>query len=422
MLVNTYDLHGGAARAVYRLNQGLQHRGVESKLIVKSKTSDDPTVIQASPKRLSKLQKLVPIFRNRHLKQLMKGTEIPSRFSVSPDEVIGMDLHREINTFKPDVVHINWICNDFVSLNDIARIDLPVVWTFHDSWPFTGGCHIPFQCKGYASRCGKCPLLNSQYEHDLSRWIFECKTKCFSPLNLTIVTPSRWMAQSAGRSLIFKNRRIEVIHNGLDTSIFRPVDRVTARNLLGLPQDKKLILFGAIDCASDSNKGFTYLKQAVQKLASDGWEKKAELVVFGAPVTAVPQTFGLITHHMGRIHDDLKLVLIYSAADVMVVPSLQESFGQTASEAMACGIPVAAFACTGLLDIVDHGINGYLANPYDATDLATCICSILDHDHPFDLSVQARDKVIKEFSLDVICRKYKNLYTQLINGKPSFYE
>lgn len=191
------------------------------------------------------------------------------------------------------------------------------------------------------------------------------------------------------------------------------LDRNQARQLWNVPQTKKLILFGAIAPTSDVNKGFKELKDALHRIQTNN----VELVVFGSSRPRNEPEFGFKTHYLGHLHDDVSLATLYSAVDVMVVPSLQEAFGQTASESFSCGTPVVAFDGTGLSDIVDHRVNGYLARPFDTADLANGIDWILNRneDQYRQLCQNAREKVLREFDSNVVARRYIELYKEVIS-------
>ena len=202
----------------------------------------------------------------------------------------------------------------------------------------------------------------------------------------------------------------------MDIETYKPIDRQVARRLLNLPQDKQIILFGAAGVATDDpRKGFYLLQSALQKLSKSGWQDKVELVVFGATEPEKPVELGFKTHYLGRLHDDISLALVYSTADVMIVPSIQEAFGQTASESLACGVPVVAFNATGLKDIVDHEQNGYLAKPFEPEDLAQGIAYILqDKERHQKLCDRAREKAEKEFTPELQARRYSSIFSEIV--------
>jgi len=298
-------------------------------------------------------------------------------------------------------------------IEDFAKIKAPIVWSLHDDWGFTGGCHIKWECERYKQACGTCPHLGSTKKNDLSRKVFLRKQKTFSRIqNLTVIGISRWLTECARQSTLFKARNVVNLPNLLNTETFASFDKQQARALLNLPRGKKLVLFGAMGATSDVNKGFKELAEALSQVDADN----TELVVFGSSQPKKSQGFKQKAHYLGQLHDDVSLRVLYSAADVMVVPSLQEAFGQTASESMACGTPVVAFAATGLLDIIDHQITGYLAKPFDTGELAQGIEWVLSASNYQKLSQNAREKVLREFDSRVVAKKYIDLYNKIIKG------
>jgi glycosyltransferase involved in cell wall biosynthesis len=407
LIINTSDIDGGAARAANRLHKALGSHGIDSLMVVQSKSSDDFTVLGAKTIFQKAFYKLRPILDSLPVRRYPDRTKIPFSSSWVPFS----DLVDRINGLNPDVVHLHWVAGGFLRIEDLPRINAPLVWTLHDNWGFTGGCHIMWECDRYINSCGSCPRLGSSNDNDLSRKIWQRKSKVFMKLpNMKIVALSNWLAGCAKQSNLFKDHEVICLPNPINTEIYSPVDKFLARNLFNLPNDKKLIAFGAMSATSDVNKGFKELSGALEYLSCD-----YELVIFGANEPKNSQGFKQKVHYLGHLSDDLTLRVLYSAADVMVVPSLQEAFGQTASEAMACGTPVVAFGATGLLDIVDHLISGYLAKPFDTKDLADGIEWILQNENPKQLSEASRAKVLKEFDSKILVDKYINIYKSLLS-------
>jgi glycosyltransferase involved in cell wall biosynthesis len=207
-----------------------------------------------------------------------------------------------------------------------------------------------------------------------------------------VAAPSRWIAETARKSPLFAERDIRIIPWCLNLETFKPVSKPQARELLGLPMDRKVVLFGAMSATSDPNKGYDLLLEALGRMQS----KDVTLAVFGASHDPNAGRLPFPTQFLGRLHDDVSLRLAYSAADVMAVPSRQESFGQSASEAMSCGTPVVAFGATGLLDVVGHQTSGYLAQPYDPADFAKGLDWVLASDAR--LSDNARREAEERFA------------------------
>jgi glycosyltransferase involved in cell wall biosynthesis len=405
LIVNTSDVGGGAARAAYRLHRSLLTEGVDCHMLVQSKVSDDYTVL--GPK--TKIQRAVGIVRPTLDILTVKRYKDRTNTLFSPSWLPFSNVVKKINELEPDIVHLHWIAGGMMRIEDLAKIKAPIVWSLHDNWGFTGGCHIMWECDRYKQECGTCPRLGSEKQNDLSHSVYLRKKHTYAKLpGMKIIGLSNWLTDCAKKSSLFKNNEIVCLPNPINTEVFAPFDKKQARSLLSMRNDKKLIAFGAMNATSDINKGFKKLTQALQNLSED-----YELVVFGSREPLTQQGFKQKVHYLGHLHDDLSLRVVYSAVDVMVVPSLQEAFGQAASESMACGTPVAAFASTGLLDIVDHGKNGYLAKPFDSQDLAKGINWILNHPQPRNIARDAREKVLQEFDSVVVARKYIKLYQQM---------
>ena len=411
LMLNTFDEIGGAARAAARLLQGVRGLGIDSRLLVQYQTGRADGVISHAGRLRQLARRLKTVLGTLPVRMSSKAPENNFSPAMLPDHLVP-----EVAAVNPDLIHLHWMGAGFLRVETLGKLKKPLVWTLHDSWPFTGGCHVPFECTRYQQNCGACPVLGSTRDADLSRSTWDRKAQAWQALNLTLVAPSRWLADCARSSSLFRDVRVEVIPNGLDTGLFRPRRKEASRRLLGLPQDKKIILFGAIRAASDPNKGFHLLLPALQSLGKQASELMA--LVFSSFDKEAMHDAGMPVVDLGRIQDDEKLSLIYSAADVFVVPSIQEAFCQTATEAMACGTPVVAFAATGLLDIVEHQKSGYLAKPYDSEDLAHGIAWVLaDEERHQSLSLQARRKVEADFSVDKVAQRYARLYDRVLMGK-----
>lgn len=310
---------------------------------------------------------------------------------------------------QPNVINLHWVCDGFLSVPAIGAMKYPIVWTLHDMWAFTGGCHYAGTCKGYEEQCGRCPTLCSEKALDASRWVHARKRKAWQSLNMTVVTPSQWLAEQARRSSLLQDRQIHVIPNGIDLNRFRPLDRSFSRQALGLPQDKKLVLFGAM--SGSTRKGAHHLLAALEKAQLKG--HAFEAVVFGN-ASQQDTLRHLQPHYLGRISDELTLPLVYSAADLFVCPSEQDNLPNTMVEAMACGTPCVAFDIGGMKDIVDHEVNGFLARAFDTDELAQWIVtSLADEVRLSAMSEAARRKAIDRFSITDMTSRYAALFMEV---------
>ena len=372
-LLNSDD--SGAGRAANRLHKGLQKIGLASQMLVQHKRSDDESVIGPQNKLWKSFAKFNLTF---HLDKLpLRLYHHREAVPFSPQWIPDV-IARRVTQLDPDMINLHWICHGYLQIETIPKLKKPLIWTLHDMWAFTGGCFYSGNCERYKASCGACPVLHSGRDYDLSRWNWQRKAKSWKNLDLTVVTPSAWLAKCAKESSLFKNRRIEIIANGIDTHVYISVDKKTARSILNLPQNKLLILFGAMNPFGDYRKGYHLLQPALQNLSKSGWGAKVEIAIFGASKPENSMDLGLKTNYLGYLNDDASMTLAYSAADVMVLPSIQENLPQTGVEAFACGTPCVAFDAGGVSDIIDHQKNGYLARAYEVEDLAQGIIWVLE--------------------------------------------
>jgi Glycosyltransferase len=412
LIVNTYDIVGGAARAAYRLHRSLLSAGIDSKILVQTKKSDDCTVIPVYG--INKIGKFISLIRPTLDQIPLKFYKNRIKTPFSPAWFPFSKVVEKINEINPDIVHLHWISGGMIKIEDLAKINKPIVWTLHDNWAFTGGCHIKWNCEKYTDFCGACPVLGSDKEYDLSKKGWIRKNKVFKKINMVIVSPSKWLYDCSKKSSLLKDKRHKVIPNPIDVNLFKPVDKSISRKIWNLPQDKKLIAFGAVSATNDINKGFKELSEALYKIAD---KKNIELVVFGSSEPKNPPNFGFKTHYLGYLHDDISLTILYNAVDVMIVPSLQENLANTIMESLACGTPVVAFNVGGNSDMIEHLKNGYLAKPFDTDDLRNGIEWVLNTPNYDELCKNAREKVLREFDSKIVAKRYIELYEEVLENR-----
>lgn len=417
------SLGGGAGRAAYRIHQGVRSLGVDSRMLIKAGRSKDPTIVTLddfAPQ--NPFYKAFDWTRNKCKNKIQhyRWNTYPNRDNVFMSDLRGTDLHGVLSKLDYDVLHLHWLNLRFVHPKDLPK-NKPIVWTLHDSWPFCGVCHYFFECERYKQECGCCPFLHSDKADDLSHKVWREKAEIYKDLNLHVVSPSRWLADCAKQSRLLRRYPVTVIPNCLDVNAFRPLEEKEIstrwRNFQEKRFAKPFVLYGAINAATDKIKGFANLLSALRLLEQQGHRDDFELVVFGASESELSMDVNIPIRYVGYVGNTEELASLYNLASVMVVPSLTEVFGQTASEALACGTPVVAFQCTGIQEVVDHKVDGYLAKPYDSMDLAHGILWCLEHNQDNCLSLAAREKVLKEYTFDAVCGKYKDLYEKVVNMK-----
>lgn len=411
--LSTFDADSGAARGSLWLHQALLRQGVVSQMLVGSKHTDDDTIYAMSSPLGWVGAKLRMRLDDLPLRRYRKTNEsfwsigwLPGRFD------------RQVAEFSPDIVHLHWVGAGFLPVQALAQLRCPVIWTLRDMWPVTGGCHYTAGCERYRTGCGACPQLRSDDEQDLSRAVWRNKQNHWRNLDLTLVPISRWLGDCVRASPLLRGYPVEVVPNGLDIGKFTPVGKQAGRAAWDLPPDRSIIVYGAVNATTDTRKGFAELLAALQILGRDGVAGQPLLVVFGDLQPGDIPDYGIETRHVGYIDDNIRLSKLYAAADVAVMPSLQEAFGKTLIEAMACGTPVVAFGGGGPDDIVTHRVDGYLAEPYRPEDLAAGITWSLDAiAGGADLGARARAKVEAAFDIDVVAARYRDLYERIVSRR-----
>jgi glycosyltransferase involved in cell wall biosynthesis len=409
LIVSHSDKGGGAARAAYRLQSALVRHGVESRMRVASKLSDDWRV-EGPVGKLSKSWGLL---------RAMLG-QLPTRLQRTENSIlhspaaIPSNLAKDLNRSAADLINLHWVSRDMVSIEDIGRINKPMVWTLHDSWAFCGSEHYPHgldddrYVKGYTPQSRDVRHSGA----DLDAWVWRRKRKAWTQ-PFVVVTPSQWLADCAHRSALMHDWPITAIPNALPTDVYQPWPRSLARSMFGLPHHTPIILFGAMGGTSDPRKGWDLLQSALQRVAHA--LPKCQAVVFGQSEPTHPPQLGMPIRYVGHLHDDPSLAMLYSASDVMIVPSRLENLPQAATEAQACGIPVVGFDCGGMPDVVAHRTSGYLARPYSIDDLAAGIVWVLESEARHkNLSQVARERATSLWAPNIVARKYEKAYCEAI--------
>jgi glycosyltransferase involved in cell wall biosynthesis len=397
------DISGGAARAAYRIHHALRSSGVDSSMWVNKESAGDWTVRGPS----SSFEKAMAVMRPHAASSLVKALRTGNPIIHSP-EVLRSRWVKRINGSDADVVHLHWVQGEMLSIADIGRIRKPIVWTLHDMWAFCGAEHYTEDSRW---REGYHPDNRPLHEwgFDLNRWTWNRKRKHWQQ-PMQIVTPSRWLGDCVRESVLMRDWPVTVIPNPIDTDRWQPLPQTLARELLGLPADVPLLLFGAMGGGRDPRKGFDLLQAALQHLRDAPEGKGVELVVFGQLAPKSSPDLGFPIHYTGHLHDDLSLRALYSAADTLVLPSRQDNLPNTGVESLACGTPVVAFDVCGLLDIVAHQRTGYLAEAFDTDDLASGIQWVLADSRRYDqISANARSDAVARFASLVVASQYQRV-------------
>lgn len=397
------SLHGGAARGAYWLHKALLEEGVNSVILLNHYDDLGDDTVHALYKNKINISLIFDRLEKLYLK-FRYPEKVESLFSLT---IFGRNIANNPILNSADIVNLHWVNGGFISINALSKINKPIVWTIRDMWPLTGGCHYSLGCESFTTSCGACPQLNSTKKNDISKKLCNQKETQIANSDITPVGISEWTTSLIDRSITFKNKRSFTIPNVVSEKVFKRIDKTVARLKLNL-KDVPTIIFGAQN-PSHFYKGMDDLLNALGKIDTD----KYQIVSFGKIQNT---TFygSLNVTQLGFVSDDDLLSLIYSSGSVFVAPSHYETFGKTLVESMLCGTPVVAYNYSGPVDIIDHKVTGYLAQPYDPVDLADGISWILNHECYSELSDSAQQFAVTNFSPNVAAKQYLDLYKSIL--------
>jgi glycosyltransferase involved in cell wall biosynthesis len=302
------------------------------------------------------------------------------------------------------------------SLEKLADLGKPIVWTLHDMWAFTGGCHYAGACTNFQNACGDCWYLRRPHKKDLSARVFEQKKRVFdawraAKIPVQIVGCSQWLKTIAENSPLLEGFSFANVPNPIDTTVFKPYDKQAARASFQLPQNTRLVLFMAMN-VGDKRKGFDYLKQALEVHKSQYPTQKFELIVVGKCPPEALQGLAYPVHNLGSLNTSDQIVRAYSAADLFAIPSLEDNLPNTIMESLACGTPVLGFKTGGIPEMVKHLNTGYIAEYQQVEDFAKGLAWFLEYPDPTILGKNALEFVNQNYKNPIIAAQYLHLYEQ----------
>lgn len=408
LLVAVKDLAGGAHRSAFRLHKALRAAGVDSIMAVREKASSDTHVYQVSAAEMGWPR------RGRGFID-----RLPASCLVNKDEPISlglqsMHLDRVIDRLKPDVVHLHWVNGGMVGIAAAAKAKRPVIWTLHDMWAFTGGCHYAGPCTEFRASCGSCPKVKPwPVVRSVSHWVHARKLRLWGGQRLNAIAPSQWMATAARESSLFSNADVREIKYCFDPAVFRSDGRVAARQRLGLPAEKPCVLFVN---ASQPRKGAAMIARIMEEMSQmPAWKESEFLFAGGLPrglqgdeprVRLLPAT-----------HDEGVMAEYFAAADLFVMPSLEDNLPNVIIESLACGTPVAAFAVGGIPEMITEGQNGCLSAECTVAGMAQAIARLER------TMLRSRSEIAADartaYSQAEVSRQHVAFYRDVVHGKPS---
>jgi glycosyltransferase involved in cell wall biosynthesis len=421
------DCVGGAARATLRIHQALLQNesllGLQSKIYAARAESGCRATysLPVANKNIVKqlrlsIQRISRFLFNRKLKRFRTGNSTFHSFNQFPTDHLS-----SINSLSGDLFNLHWVGSDILSIDEISRLNRPVVWTLHDQWAFCGAEHYTSWPPGFDNRYIEGYLASNRPQHergpDLNReiWLRKCK---FWRNPMRIICPSKWLAACASQSAIMQGWKVHVIPYPIDTTFWMPLGRDLACKKLGLDPSKTYLVFGAFGGTEDPRKGGDLLIESLKKLKVSGFSGETaslELLIFGESEPSGVSPFPFKTHYFGKVSEDERLALIYCAGDVMLIPSRQDNLPNTGLEAQACGIPVICWEIGGMPDIVANQQTGVLVKPFDTSEFANAIHRVTtDCNFKQYLMLKSRVRALDSWSPTVIAKQYSDLYRDVI--------
>lgn len=409
VLLSKTDNFGGAARAMYRLHKGLIELGIESNILCLEKHTDDPSVFSLNLNEFQRTETHLSLIRD-YIQTVNKNSFSGFTFGYPGYSIVEHPLIQ-----ATDIINIHWVAG-FLSDTDVfnlTKLSKPIIWTFHDEYALTGGCHYTNDCDGFQKLCSDCPQIESN-AYQIPSLTLEDRMHLFKNIS-SIVTPSRWLFSQVDSSKVFRNTSKYWIPNSLDLNTFYPRDSENLRNKFNFSEDSFVILFGAED-GKEKRKGFHKIIEALNHLSNKSdWKdsienKKIQLLVFGYPPKSLNE-LNIPFVSTGRVDNDSTMAELYSLSDIFVLPSLQDNLPNTMLESLACGTPIISYNNGGMPDLVKDGETGYLADPDLDNSLGERLYQfwkISDSDKK-----KMRDnslKLMSHYSLSKQAENYKDLY------------
>jgi glycosyltransferase involved in cell wall biosynthesis len=418
LVVSHSDGERGAYKAASLLHRFLRAHAVESHMLVRSSQGDTPGVIGPS----NRVSRWMSVLRDK------TGVAIQKLFGRNDGNTLSMNVlpslwSGKIKSLGVDVVNLQWVGQETLSIRDIGKIDRPVVWTAQDLWPLAGAKHYTYEHHepGLSPGSGRVSKARAAAPKwfDADRWVRARKQRWWRA-NMSIICPSRWMAECVATSPVAASWHVDVIPNVVDTTLFKPLPKNFCRSVFNIDAGRRLLTCGAYNLFWDLRKGGDLLVAMLEKLRSRSCASNLEVCIFGQPEAAGNPSLPFKTHWIPRIYDQQTLALLYNLSDVVVVPSREDNLPQVGTEAQACGIPVVGFKCSGMPDVVEHLKTGYLASAYEVTDLAEGVNWVLESDERREaLSTNSRARALALWAPETVIPQYIEAFQEAVaRAKP----
>ena len=419
LIVNTYDT-GGAANACLRLHEGLLASDLDSSVVLRKKVKDvlNTEEFQFRKEKRSFFRKFqLKILRTLRIWKILRPSPASTNLFINNRSSNLETFSYPFSSFditesplyqKADIINLHWVAGFIDYESFFEKNTKPVVWTLHDMWPFTGGEHYEEKSLGIDGSGKPIQRIKTQEEiAESATNLMLIKKSLYKVKNLTIVAPSKWLVEEAKKSEVLDGKKVYHIPYGLDSDLFSMRDKEFSRNVFKIPKDKKVMLFVA-DSISNHRKGFEFLKRAFERLALD----EIVLCAVGKKSTGNKPIEGVM--ELGPIYDERLMSMVYSAADVFVIPSLMDNLPNTVLESIMCGTPVVGFPIGGIPDMINDGENGLLTKEVSVDSLVETLEKFLETSDNFDGN-EIRQEAVKKYSLNVQSSNYIKLFGRILD-------
>jgi glycosyltransferase involved in cell wall biosynthesis len=405
LLLSTADQNGGAATAAKRLLDALRKGGIDANMLVRDKTSDDPFVYATTLTRTGKMFNFIRFAWERLVIFICNKGSKKNLFKISIANT-GINISQHPLVQHADVIHLHWINQGFLSLNNIQQlINLrkPIVWTMHDLWQATSICHYPGNCIKYQSDCYQCPMMQKSPTRDLAQ-LTQKKKQNIELEKITFVGCSQWIVNMAQKSSLIRNASLITIPNPINLNVFKLICKTS--------NSHTPMLFFAAAKLTDERKGVKFLIEACKILKNK--HVNLEIMLMGNSEDELEKMFPFKVHKIGFVNDTKVLVNAYNAANLFVIPSLEDNLPNTVMEAMACGVPCVGFNVGGIPEMIEHKVNGYVAEYQNVNDLANGIQWCIKKENQETLIQNVSAKAKKCYEEKIVAKQYVQLYEKLI--------
>jgi glycosyltransferase involved in cell wall biosynthesis len=404
------DDYGGASVAMTRLNEALSLiNDIDSKIAVVTNSKNSNNICLST----SIWDKIWLYIRVRLAYKSVLFLQRTSNHSGRSINFFPSTVCNRLANLDFDILHLHWIGNETIRLEDLIKIKKPVVWTFHDTWPLMGAEHTDIDnsmrfVAGYSAK--NKPL--SAKGIDIDKWTWKRKKNIFSKVKIHPVVVSSWLAEETKKSFLWKKCNPVIIPNPIQVDSWKLKNQKDCKYILDIPQNNKVVVFGAINGLTDELKGYLNLEKAILLVGKSLHTEQFTLLVFGDPsIKQIKLSNNIELKSVGKINNLELINTIYCSADLVVIPSYMETFGQVAIESISCGVPVVAFRTSGLLDIIIENFNGLLSKPLCSEDMAKKI--ILSFKLNWN-SIKMRTDIEDRFGYIQFAKKHKLFYKKIM--------